>query len=120
MTAAPQPGADARRAAACAMMRQEQNGYANLVLAKELDRFCGAAKDRALAAAIFYGTVERMATIDWILGRFLARPLRAADAVLIPLSLIPLAFTVMFAAALTLCAAGCIFGAAVSFCALLG
>lgn len=80
MTAAPQPGADARRAAACAMMRQEQNGYANLVLAKELDRFCGAAKDRALAAAIFYGTVERMATIDWILGRFLARPLRAADA----------------------------------------
>ena len=56
---------------------------------------------------------------DMRTGRFYL-PLRAADAVLIPLSLIPLAFTVMFAAALTLCAAGCIFGAAVSFCALLG
>ncbi len=71
---------DPRRAAVAALMRQEKNGYANLVLKSALQRFDGTPRDRALAAAIFYGTVERLVTTDWILSRFLARPLASADA----------------------------------------
>lgn len=72
---------DARKVAAEALMRQEKNGYANLVLKSVLARWTASAQEKALAAAIFYGTVERMATIDWILQQFLAKPLEKADAV---------------------------------------
>ena len=61
-------------------MKQEQNGYANLVLAAALERFAGSPRDRAFFAALFYGTVERMGTIDWILTRFCSRPLGKLDA----------------------------------------
>lgn len=72
---------DARRVAAEALMRQEKNGYANLVLKSVLAHWKASAQEKALAAAIFYGTVERMATIDWILQQFLTKPLEKADAV---------------------------------------
>lgn len=70
---------DARRVAAEALMRQEKNGYANLVLKSVLAQWKAAAQEKALASAVFYGTVERMATIDWILQQFLAKPLEKAD-----------------------------------------
>lgn len=72
---------DARRVAAEALMRQEKNGYANLVLKSVLAHWKAGAQEKALASAIFYGTVERMATIDWILQQFLTKPLEKADAV---------------------------------------
>lgn len=72
---------DARRVAAEALMRQEKNGYANLVLKSVLAHWKASAQEKALASAIFYGTVERMATIDWILQQFLTKPLEKADAV---------------------------------------
>lgn len=71
---------DARRAAVAALMKQEQDGYANLVLAAALDRFEGPARDRAFLSALFYGTVERMGTIDWLLKKFCSRPLDRLDA----------------------------------------
>lgn len=71
---------DARRAAVAALMKQEQDGYANLVLAAALNRFDGAARDRAFLSALFYGTVERMGTIDWLLAKFCSRPLDKLDA----------------------------------------
>ena len=70
---------DPRRAAAAALIKQEQGGYANLVLAHALERFEGDGRDRAFLSAIFYGTVERMATIDYLLNLFLSRPLPQMD-----------------------------------------
>lgn len=56
-----------RRAAVAALIKQEQDGYANLVLRHALDGFTGTARDRAFLSAVFYGTVERMVTLDHIL-----------------------------------------------------
>ncbi len=71
---------DPRRAAAAALMKQEQNGYANLVLDHVLEGFDGSARDRAFLSAVFYGTVERMITLDYILQKFLQKPVGKLDA----------------------------------------
>lgn len=71
---------DPRRAAAAALMKQEQNGYANLVLDHVLEEFDGSARDRAFLSAVFYGTVERMITLDHILQKFLKKPIAKLDA----------------------------------------
>ena len=71
---------DPRRAAVAALMKQERDGYANLVLRHALDGFDGAARERAFFSAVFYGTVERMVTLDWLLQKFLKKPLAKLDA----------------------------------------
>ena len=71
---------DPRRTAAVALMKQERDGYANLVLRHALDGFDGSARERAFFSAIFYGTIERMVTLDWLLQKYLARPLAKLDA----------------------------------------
>ena len=71
--------ADARRAAVTALMKQEQNGYSNLVLKKTLDRFSGDAREKAFAAAVFYGTTEKTVTIDYCLDLFLKKPVAKLD-----------------------------------------
>ena len=63
-----------------ALIKQEQDGYANLVLRHALDGFTGTARDRAFLSAVFYGTVERMVTLDHILQKFLQKPLVKLDA----------------------------------------
>ena len=68
-----------RRAAVTALIKQEQDGYANLVLRHALESFDGTARDRAFLSAVFYGTVERMATLDYILQKFLQKPLKKLD-----------------------------------------
>ncbi len=70
---------DPRRAAVAALMRAEQGAYANLVLNKVLNEFDGTPRDRAFCTAIFYGTVERLVTIDHLLGLFVNRPLAGLD-----------------------------------------
>ncbi|MEG0768424.1 MAG: 16S rRNA (cytosine(967)-C(5))-methyltransferase RsmB [Ruthenibacterium sp.] len=71
---------NARRAAVTALMKQEKDGYANLVLNTALDGFTGAQRDRAFLAAVFYGTVERQITLDYVLQKFLAKPIAKLDA----------------------------------------
>lgn len=71
---------DPRRAAVAALMKQERDGYANLVLRHALDSFDGGARERAFFSAVFYGTVERMVTLDWLLQKFLKKPLAKLDA----------------------------------------
>lgn len=71
---------DPRRAAAAALMKQERDGYANLVLRHALDGFDGGARERAFFSAVFYGTVERMVTLDWLLQKYLTKPLAKLDA----------------------------------------
>lgn len=70
---------DPRRAAVTALMREEQGGYANLVLNQILKDFDGTPRDRAFCAAIFYGTVERLITLDYLLQPFLRKPLARLD-----------------------------------------
>ena len=62
-----------RAAAVAALVHQEQGGYANLVLDAELDRSGLAGRDRAFAGAVFYTTLEKLATLDYILGQFLPK-----------------------------------------------
>ena len=63
-----------------ALVRTEEGGYSNLVLKSQLARFGGTAQERAFAAAVFYGTVERKNTLDYCLGKFLQKPLSRLDA----------------------------------------
>lgn len=64
-----------------ALVRQEQDGYANLVLDAELSR-CRPpleSRDAAFAARIFYTVLERRNLLDWTLDRFLKKPVRKLD-----------------------------------------
>jgi len=70
---------DPRRAAVTALMREEEGGYANLVLNQVLKDFDGTPRDRAFCAAVFYGTVERLITLDYLLQPFLKKPLARLD-----------------------------------------
>lgn len=65
-----------------ALVRQEQDGYANLVLDAELNR-CKPSlegRDAAFAARIFYTVLERRNLLDWTLDHFLKKPVRKLDA----------------------------------------
>ena len=69
---------DARTAAAQALMRMEGAGaYSNLVIDALSAKNGLSPRDGAFAAALFYGTLERMLTIDHILARYSAKPLSA-------------------------------------------
>ncbi len=69
-----------RAAAVSALIRQEQGGYANLVLDGELRRSGLDGRDRAFAGAVFYTVLERQATLDYILDRFLPKGVERLDA----------------------------------------
>ena len=72
----------ARYLAVKALMRQEQNGYANLVLDSEL-KACKpplSPRDAAFASGIFYTVLERRSLLDWMLAQFSKRPLEKLDA----------------------------------------
>ncbi len=71
----PQP----RRLAAQALIRVERGGYANLVLAGLLRESGLAPRERAFAARLTYGTLERLRTLDARLAPFLKKPIAALD-----------------------------------------
>ncbi|HJA25174.1 MAG TPA: 16S rRNA (cytosine(967)-C(5))-methyltransferase RsmB [Candidatus Fournierella merdigallinarum] len=71
---------NARRTAALALAKQEQNGYSNLVLAAALEREALSPRDKAFVSALFYGVTERLLPLDWALGQCLAKPLAKLDA----------------------------------------
>lgn len=71
-----------RALAVRALMHQEQNGYANLVLDAELKK-CDPpldSRDAAFAARIFYTAVERQRLLDLCLAQFLRKPVAKLDA----------------------------------------
>ena len=71
-----------RALAVRALMHQEQNGYANLVLDAQL-KHCSPpldARDTAFATRIFYTTVEHQRLLDYCLSRFIRKPLAKLDA----------------------------------------
>ena len=69
--------ANARAVAVRALLAVEsENGYSNIVLAKLLSETSLSAVDRSLATRIFYGTLDRKITLDYILGQFIKTPVK--------------------------------------------
>lgn len=71
-----------RRLAVQALLRQEQAGFANLVLDAELKK-CSPpldARDAAFAARIFYTTLERQNLLDYLLNQFTKKTVAKLDA----------------------------------------
>ena len=71
--------ANPRAAAVAALVRQEQDGFSNLVLDAELRRQKLEGRDKAFAGAIFYTVLEHQGTLDFILEQFLPRGLARLD-----------------------------------------
>ena len=57
--------ANPRAAAVAALVRQEQDGFSNLVLDAELKRQKLEGRDKAFASAIFYTVLEHRGTLDY-------------------------------------------------------
>ena len=72
--------ANPRAAAVAALVRQEQDGFSNLVLDAELKRQKLEGRDKAFASAIFYTALEHRGTLDYILEQFLPKGLAKLDA----------------------------------------
>ena len=72
----------ARYLAVKALVRQEQNGFANLVLDAELKKCTPPleARDAAFAARVFYTVLEHQNLLDYKLAQFCKVPLRKLDA----------------------------------------
>lgn len=73
-------GPNPRAAAVSALVRQEQDGFSNLVLDAELKRQKLEGRDKAFASAIFYTVLEHQGTLDYILSQFLPKGLAKLDA----------------------------------------
>ena len=66
-----------RQIAALAVKKvTDDGGYSNLVLNSLLDESKLSGEDKALATAIFYGTLDRMVTIDFFLKKLIKTPLK--------------------------------------------
>ena len=72
--------ANPRAAAVAALVRQEQDGFSNLVLDAELKRQKLEGRDKAFASAIFYTVLEHRGTLDYILEQFQPKGLAKLDA----------------------------------------
>ncbi len=58
---------------------ERREGYSAPVLDALLDRSDLAPRDKALAATLFYGVLERRVTLDWLIARCLRDPSRKPD-----------------------------------------
>lgn len=68
----PPKGADARRLAAEALVRIDEEGaYANLVVPAMLERSHLETRDRGFVTELVYGTTRRRRSCDWLIDRFL-------------------------------------------------
>ena len=72
-------GPNPRGAAVAALVRQEQDGFSNLILDAELRRQKLEGREKAFASAIFYTVLEHQGTLDYILSRFLPKGLAKLD-----------------------------------------
>ena len=72
-------GPNPRAAAVAALVRQEQDGFSNLILDAELRRQKLEGRDKAFASAIFYTVLEHQGTLDYILSLFLPKGLAKLD-----------------------------------------
>ena len=61
------------------LLKVEKSGFSNLVLSAELDSHSLSGQDKAFATKLFYGTVERKLTLNYILQKHLSKPLSKMD-----------------------------------------
>lgn len=62
-----------------ALQRQEQNGYANIVLDHALRKAELTSQEKAFCSRIFYGTLERMYALDAVLNRCSRKNVKQLD-----------------------------------------
>lgn len=62
-----------------ALVRQEEGGYANLVLDSELKKHPMEPRERGFASAVFYSVLEHQLTLDYILNKFLQKKVEKLD-----------------------------------------
>ncbi|MBE6728584.1 MAG: 16S rRNA (cytosine(967)-C(5))-methyltransferase RsmB [Ruminococcaceae bacterium] len=68
--------ANARKVAVSALMQIEtDSAYSNITLNKVLSKYELSKEDRAFTSALFYGVLDRKITIDYILSKFIKKPL---------------------------------------------
>lgn len=58
---------------------ENKGAYANIALARELNRHKLSDQDRRFATELVYGVVKAGATLDWILSHYVSRPLQKID-----------------------------------------
>lgn len=68
-----------RRLVVEGLLKVENSSYSNLVFSSIAQNHPMTDAQRAFAAKLFYGTVERMITLDYILSRFVSKPLKKLD-----------------------------------------
>ncbi len=68
-----------RRLVVEGLLKVESASYSNLVFSSIAQNHPMTDAQRAFAAKLFYGTVERMITLDYILSRFVSKPLKKLD-----------------------------------------
>lgn len=74
------PHRTARSTALKALLKMEKDaGYSNIVLDHALEDAGLSSRDRALAAAIFYGVLEKRLTLDYYISKCLTDPGRKPD-----------------------------------------
>ena len=60
-------------------MKVEKSGFSNLVLTSAIDSHNLSVQDKAFLAKLFYGTVERKLTLNYILQKQLSKPISKMD-----------------------------------------
>lgn len=68
-----------RKTAVKAVIRLHKGGWTNLTAKAILADGVFSARDKAFAAAIFYGTAERIVTLDFLLQPYLKKPITKMD-----------------------------------------
>ncbi|MDQ1396307.1 MAG: rRNA (cytosine967-C5)-methyltransferase, partial [Acidimicrobiaceae bacterium] len=72
-------GRGARGVAVDALVRIAEGGYANLILAPLLEQSGLSERDRGFVTELVYGTTRMRRACDWLLDRFLKRPIDSLD-----------------------------------------
>ena len=75
---------DKAREAALRILHEvhEHGAYANVALEKELRREPLTGLNRRFMTELVYGTVKAKGTLDWIIGHYVSRPLKAASPII--------------------------------------
>ena len=61
------------------LLRVENSGFSNLVLSSLINDGSLSRQDKAFVSKVFYGTIERKITLNYILQRFISKPLKKLD-----------------------------------------
>ncbi|MEG2928548.1 MAG: 16S rRNA (cytosine(967)-C(5))-methyltransferase RsmB [Oscillospiraceae bacterium] len=61
------------------LIKMENSGFSNLVFSSILDSSQLTAQDKSFAAKMFYGSIERKLTLNYILQKFITKPLEKID-----------------------------------------